>query len=46
MRYLVLRVRRGFVTGCGGGNCPAASVMREWVSVFLTVTFGLVLYDL
>jgi hypothetical protein len=39
--------RRGVVTGCGGGNyCPTASVTREQMSVFLTVTFGLTLYGL
>ncbi len=38
-------VRRNVVTGCGGGNyCPTAAVTREQMSVFLTVTFGLVLY--
>ncbi len=37
--------RRGVVTGCGGGNyCPAAAVSREQMAVFLTGTFGLVLY--
>jgi uncharacterized repeat protein (TIGR01451 family) len=39
--------RRGVVTGCGNGNyCPTAAVTREQMSVFLTVTFGLVLYGL
>ena len=39
--------RRNVVTGCGGGNyCPTAAVTREQMSVFLTVTFGLVLYGL
>jgi uncharacterized repeat protein (TIGR01451 family) len=38
---------RAVVTGCGGGNyCPTAPVTREQMSVFLTVTFGLVLYGL
>ena len=38
---------RGVVTGCGGGNyCPTATVTREQMSVFLAVTFGLVLYGL
>jgi hypothetical protein len=38
-------VRRGVVTGCGGGNyCPTADVSREQMSVFLAVTFDLVLY--
>jgi hypothetical protein len=37
--------RRGVVTGCGGGNyCPTLAVSREQMAVFLTVTFGLVLY--
>ena len=37
--------RRGVVSGCGGGNyCPASAVTREQMSVFLTVTFGLLLY--
>jgi hypothetical protein len=37
--------RRGVVSGCGGGNyCPGASVTREQMGVFLTVTFGLALY--
>jgi hypothetical protein len=37
--------RRGVVTGCGGGAyCPAAAVTREQMSVFLTGTFGLLLY--
>ena len=39
--------RRGVVTGCGGGNyCPGAPVTREQMSVFLAVTFGLVLYGI
>jgi choice-of-anchor B domain-containing protein len=38
---------RGVVTGCGGGNyCPATAVSREQMSVFLSATFGLVLYGL
>jgi hypothetical protein len=38
---------RGVVSGCGGGNyCPAAPVSREQMSVFLSVTFDLVLYGL
>jgi hypothetical protein len=38
-------VRRGVVTGCGGGNfCPTAAVTREQMAVYLTVTFGLSLY--
>jgi len=40
-------VRRGVVTGCGGGNyCPTANVSREQMGVFLTATFGLTLYGL
>ena len=36
---------RGVVAGCGGGNyCPATEVTRGQMSVFLTATFGLVLY--
>jgi hypothetical protein len=36
---------RGITGGCGGGNyCPATPVTRSQMSVFLTVTFGLVLY--
>lgn len=37
--------RRGVVTGCGAGNyCPAASVTREQMGVFIAATFGLALY--
>ncbi len=37
--------RRGVVTGCGGGNyCPAASVTREQMGVFISATFALTLY--
>jgi len=36
---------RGIVTGCGGGNyCPTASVTREQMGVFISLTFGLTLY--
>ena len=46
-RWIEELVRRGVVTGCGGGNyCPAAGVTREQMAVFLTVTFGLTLYGL
>ncbi len=46
-RWIEELVRRGVVTGCGGGNyCPTASVTREQMSVFLTVTFSLALYGL
>jgi S-layer family protein len=44
-RWIEELARRGVVTGCGGGNyCPTNPVTREQMSVFLTVTFGLVLY--
>jgi hypothetical protein len=44
-RWIEELFRRGVVTGCGGGNyCPTAAVTREQMSVFLAVTFGLVLY--
>ena len=44
-RWIEELTRRGVVSGCGGGNyCPAAAVSREQMSVFLTVTFGLLLY--
>jgi hypothetical protein len=46
-RWIEELARRGVVTGCGGGNyCPGATVTREQMSVFLTVTFGLTLYGL
>jgi hypothetical protein len=46
-RWIEELVRRGVVTGCGGGNyCPTADVSREQMGVFLTVTFGLTLYGL
>jgi hypothetical protein len=46
-RWIEELARRGVVSGCGGGNyCPTAAVTREQMSVFLTVTFGLVLYGL
>jgi hypothetical protein len=33
------------VAGCGGGAyCPTAIVSREQMAVFLTGTFGLLLY--
>ncbi len=32
-------------TRCGGGNyCPTASVTRDQMGVFITVTFALTLY--
>jgi hypothetical protein len=44
-RWIEELANRGVVTGCGGGNyCPTAVVTREQMSVFLAVTFGLVLY--
>ena len=44
-RWIEELARRGIVAGCGGGNyCPAAIVSREQMSVFLTGTFGLLLY--
>jgi hypothetical protein len=44
-RWIEELARRAVVSGCGGGNyCPTASVTREQMSVFLAVTFGLVLY--
>jgi hypothetical protein len=46
-RWIEELLRRGVVTGCGGGDyCPAADVTREQMSVFLAVTFGLALYGL
>ena len=46
-RWIEELARRGVVTGCGGGNyCPASDVSREQMSVFLAVTFGLVLYGI
>jgi hypothetical protein len=46
-RWIEELVRRGVVSGCGGGNyCPTAGVTREQMAVFLTVTFGLTLYGL
>jgi S-layer family protein len=44
-RWIEELTRRGVVTGCGGGNyCPAASVTREQMGVFISATFGLTLY--
>ena len=46
-RWIEELTNRGVVSGCGGGNyCPAASVTREQMGVFLAVTFGLTLYGL
>ncbi len=44
-KYVEELVRRGVVSGCGGGNyCPTNPVTRGQMSVFLTLTFGLSLY--
>ena len=46
-RWIEELARRGVVAGCGGGNyCPTQRVLpvRDQMSVFLSVTFGLVLY--
>jgi hypothetical protein len=44
-RWIEELARRGIAAGCGGGNyCPTASVTREQMAVFITVTFGLQLY--
>jgi hypothetical protein len=44
-RWVEEMVRRGVVSGCGGGQyCPDAPVTREQMSVFLALTFGLALY--
>jgi len=46
-RWIEELANRGVVSGCGGGNyCPTAAVTREQMSVFLSATFGLVLYGL
>jgi hypothetical protein len=46
-RWIEELFRRGVVSGCGGGNyCPTNPVTREQMSVFLAVTFELVLYGL
>jgi hypothetical protein len=44
-RWIEELARRLIVGGCGGGAyCPAALVSREQMAVFLTGTFGLLLY--
>jgi hypothetical protein len=44
-RWIEELVRRGVVSGCGGGNyCPTNPVTREQMGVFLSVTFALTLY--
>ena len=46
-RWIEELSHRGVVTGCGGGNyCPATTVTREQMGVFLAVAFGLNLYGL
>jgi hypothetical protein len=46
-RWIEELVRRGVVSGCGGGNyCPTANVSREQMAVFLAATFSLALYGL
>jgi hypothetical protein len=44
-RWIEELFRRGVVSGCGGGNyCPASSVTREQMAVFISATFSLTLY--
>ena len=44
-RWIEELARRGIVAGCGGGAyCPFLGVARDQMSVFLTGTFGLLLY--
>jgi S-layer family protein len=44
-RWIEELARRGVVSGCGGGvYCPIAPVTREQMGVFLSITFGLLLY--
>ena len=44
-RWVEELANRGIVTGCGGGNyCPTAPVTREQMGVFISATFGLMLY--
>jgi hypothetical protein len=44
-KWIAELVRRGIVSGCGGGNyCPGDSVTREQMGVFIAATFGLSLY--
>jgi hypothetical protein len=44
-RWVEDLANRAVVTGCGGGNyCPTASVTREQMGVFISLTFGLALY--
>ncbi len=44
-RWIEEAFRRGVVVGCGGGNyCPEQAVPREQMAVFITVSFGMLLY--
>jgi hypothetical protein len=44
-RWIEELARRSVVAGCGGGNyCPSAPVTREQMAVFISATFGLMLY--
>ena len=44
-RWVEELANRGIVSGCGAGNyCPTASVTREQMGVFISLTFGLTLY--
>jgi hypothetical protein len=44
-RWIEELANRGVVGGCGGGNyCPTGVVTREQMGVFISLTFGLLLY--
>jgi hypothetical protein len=44
-RWIQELVTRGITAGCGGGNyCPDVANTRGQMAVFLTATFGLLLY--
>jgi hypothetical protein len=44
-RWIEELANRGVVGGCGGGNyCPTGPVTREQMGVFISLTFGLILY--
>jgi hypothetical protein len=46
-RWIEELVRRGVVSGCGGGNyCPTDPVSREQMGVFIAATFSLSLYGI
>jgi hypothetical protein len=46
-RWIEELANRGVVAGCGGGNyCPTDPVTREQMGVFISATFGLLLYGL